>query len=105
MKTNLFKFAPLLLFSLVVLYASCSKENTFKLAEVTKNCTGTYIKTEGITYMVCNEQILKQNKEGDIIEVKMKLIDSEECNRDRYNQVGCFKHFIYNGQIDIIKVK
>jgi len=106
MKTNEIKrLAILLIFSFVFLITSCSKENTYKVAEVTKNCTGTYIITDDKTYLVCNEQILGQNKEGDKIEVKFKLIGFEECKKNGYDPAGCYLGFKFDDQIEISKIK
>jgi hypothetical protein len=106
MKTVLLKsISKLLVVSLVLLLVSCSKENVLKEAQVSTNCTGTYLIIEDKAFLVCNEQTLSEYKHGDKIRVKFNVIENNECSKIGYKPSACYMYYHFDEMIRINKLK
>lgn len=90
-----------LLLSLSVIFSlSACKSNstTSDLALVVSDCTGVYLRMDGLDYRVCNSEELK-DKKGKRVKVSYKKIES--CNADK-NKVVCM---MYHKNEGLIKIK
>lgn len=67
------------------------------MALVVADCTGVYLRMDGLDYRVCNAELLKDQK-GERVKVSYKKIKS--CNADK-NKVVCMMYRKNEGLIQV----
>ena len=86
-------------FLLVFTVSSCQKMNG-KMT-VVKNCTGTYLKYLGKSYLVCNEEVMLKYQNNDKVHATVKKIT--DC--DFKNEPMCMYYYHSHGIVEVLKVK
>jgi hypothetical protein len=80
---------------------SCKKE-TYKSMTVIKDCTGTYLRTEGKDFKVCNLEKLSSISEGSQVTATFKKIENCPSLEDKF---VCLMYHENEGWIKIVDLK
>jgi hypothetical protein len=86
----------------VIVIAAC-RGGKYTLAEITINCTGTYLAINGKYYHVCNVDKLGNKANRDVVKVIYNRIS--QCHDASANNPVCFMNFASSGWIEIEKIK
>ncbi|MCO6498364.1 MAG: hypothetical protein J5I50_11965 [Chitinophagaceae bacterium] len=95
----------LIFLTVLVLFASlqgCKKEGNLNLVEATVviDCTGLYLKVDGLDYKVCNEETLANYSSGD--KVKATFVKIKDCTA---RAIICDLYHPYESWINVMKVE
>ncbi len=86
------------LLAMAIMTSACNKVKN-RLTTVVRDCTGTYIRYDGVDYKVCNTDKTDKYANGDQVKASFKKIKS--CNS---NGVSCAMLHESNGWIEVQKI-
>lgn len=96
---KILKIAFLLLFTIFL--SSCKSnvaDSTKQTGKIVKDCTGTYLQFNNVDYLVCNDELLKDKKEGEILKFSYNAL--QKCSK-RDGKIMCMMYHEHKGVIEI----
>ena len=82
---------------------SACKKDTGKKMTVVKDCTGSYLRSEGKDYHVCNTEKTEGFKDGTTVMASFKKID--KCTGAESDKIVCMMYHENEGWIEISGIK
>lgn len=91
----------ILFLSVALSVFACGKKKLTKV-EVVKDCTGSYLRTAGKDYLVCNESKLANFQSGATVNASYKSVTN--C-KEHENKIVCMMFHEHAGIIEITAIK
>jgi hypothetical protein len=91
-----------MLFAILLTFLSCKKECN-KSMTVVKDCTGTYLRTDGKDYHVCNSDKLESYSNG--TEVRATFKKTDKCTGPANDAPVCYMLHENEGWVDVVKIE
>jgi hypothetical protein len=88
--------------SVMLILFACKKES-YQMATVIADCTGTYLRWDGKDYKVCNIEKVSSYPTGTTVETTFKKI--AECKGLGNFPVTCYMYHEYDSWIEVEKIK
>ncbi|MBA2613955.1 MAG: hypothetical protein H0U95_18475 [Bacteroidetes bacterium] len=91
-----------LVFMSLLLLSSCKKRK-LQTMEVIRGCEGTYLRSNGLDYCICNDDLLDGRESGTFIEVS--YIKETHCKTDKVYCGKFHDHQMADGIYKIVRIK
>ncbi len=91
-----------LLISICMLATAACNKISNKRTTLVRDCTGTYIKYDGLDYHVCNTEKTDAYTNGSTVKASFKKI--KDCNGTAKNAITCAMLHDNNGWIEVVKI-